>query len=339
MALFDPKADSLLLDQELLERKDRYRQLSIEDMAKDSVLEVFKMYPKIIQSLEGGTNAMDHIVVVATVEDGTEVRKVVVRLNTGSEPEEQLLVEERLYALWRNVGVRVPQIYGTHIRSTSEKFDYMVMEHIGDGTLESVDSEKRSSAISEAGAYLAGLHGLSVPKFGPLVCSSSTATLEGQHESWRVAIEDGIPDTLSYLMNKELLSTAQVSRIEAVFSKHVALLDIEGAVVLHGDYHLGNILMHKASNTIAGAIDLSQTKSGDRVFDLAFFSTYEEQGVTELMQGYREHAVLPDDLDVRMNLYRLRILMSKAKLRNRFGYFERIPQALRGIEDAVRNLV
>ncbi len=339
MALFDPKADSPLPDQELLVRKDRYRQLPVEDMGSKAVLDVFNVHPKAIRSLEGGTNAMDHVVVAATVEDGEEVRKVIIRLNASTEPEEQFLVEERLYALWRKIGVRVPQIYGTHIRSTSERFDYMVMEHIGDGTLESVSSEKKRRAVYESGAHLAGLHKLSVPKTGPLVCSSSTNTLEGKYESWRVAIEDGVPDTLSYLVNEELLAPERAAQIERIFKKHAVLLDTVDSVVLHGDYHPGNILMNSASNTIAGAIDLSQAKSGDRVFDLAFFSTYEVAAMEEFVNGYKEQHALPEDLESRMNLYRLRILISKAKLRKRFGYIDRIPQALLGIEDAVKNLV
>lgn len=336
-ALFDPKADSLLDDAQLQAFKARYRTVDIALIAQCALEETLGIVPVSIRSLGGGGNAMDHVLILARALYKGEQREFVIRANTSSFPEPRLVLESALYALWKSKGVTVPCVYGVSLRTRTRAYDYMVMDKVGDLDLETYRRERHDpvALARPVGAFLATLHGISLPGFGPFCPQYTEGYLIGAHSSWEAAILDGVPDTLNYLKHKRIIDEEMVQKIMAVFERHASLLTLSEGVLLHGDYHPANVLVRADTGAVAGAVDLSQAKVGDPLFDIAFYGTYDREALPEFIYGYQDVRPIPENSKERLALYSLRILMSKAKLRHRFGFEERIPAAVLGMEDAL----
>lgn len=339
-ALFDPKADSPLTDEHLHAFKTRYAVVDSETLARHALEETLNVVPLSVRSLGGGVNAMDHVLILTEAFFKGERREFVVRANTSPFPEPRLALEAALYTLWCSKGIAMPRVYGVGLRTPAHAYDYMVMDRIGNVDLEVYGRNHHDPALlaRSAGAFLATLHNVPLPGFGPLSSEYVEGHLTGAYSTWKDAIQDGIPSTLSYLEREEIIDTRMVKKVKEVFEQHTFLLTLSEGVLLHGDYHPANILVHADTGAIAGAVDMSQAKVGDPLFDIAFYSTYDTETFSEFVSGYQDTHSLPENLKERLALYSLRILMSKAKLRQRFGYKERIPDAIAGMEDALRVL-
>lgn len=339
-ALFDPKADSPLTDEHLHALKARYEAVDIKAVAQHALKETLGVVPVSIRSLGGGGNAMDHVLVLAEALYKGEQREFVVRANTSPFSEPRLVLEAALYALWKSKGVTVPRVYGVGLRTQTHTYDYMVMDKVGDLDLETYrkDCHDPVALARSAGAFLATLHTVPLSGFGPLSSQYVKGHFVGEYRSWEEAIRIGVPDTLSYLARAEIINEGMIQRIRAVFEEHASLLALPEGVLLHGDYHPANILVHADTGAIAGAVDLSQAKVGDPLFDVAFYGTYDRETYSEFVSRYQDSHPLPEHSTERLALYSLRILMSKAKLRQRFGFKDRIPAAIVGMEDALRVL-
>lgn len=339
-ALFDPKADSLLADEYLHGLKARYETVDIEELAQHALKETLGVVPVSIRSLGGGGNAMDHVLVLAEAFYKGEQREFVVRANTSPFPEPRLILEAALYVLWQSKGITVPRVYGVGLRTQTHAYDYMVMDKVGDIDLETYrkDCHDPVALARSAGAFLATLHTVPLPGFGPFSPRYTEGHLVGEHRSWEEVIRTGVPDTLGYLERVKIINAGTAQRVRAVFEEHASLLTLSEGVLLHGDFHPANILVHADTGAIAGAVDLSQAKVGDPLFDIAFYGTYDRETYSEFVSGYQDSHPLLEDSKERLALYSLRILMSKAKLRQRFGFKDRIPAAIAGMEDALRVL-
>ncbi len=339
-ALFDPKADSLLDDVHLHALKTRYKTVDTTQLAHRALKETLGIVPVSIRSLGGGGNAMDHVIIVAEAFHESEQREFVIRANTSPFPEPRLVLEATLYALWSSRGVVTPRVHGVGLRTQARAYDYMVMDRVGDLDLETYRKNRHDpgALAHSAGSFLAALHGVPLSGFGPFSPRYAEGLLMGAYDSWEAAIRDGVPDTLKYLERESIVNMEIAQEITAVFERHAPLLALSEGVLLHGDYHPANVLVRMDTGAIAGAVDLSQAKVGDPLFDIAFYGTYDGAALPAFVSGYQDVRPIPENPIERIALYSLRILMSKAKLRHRFGFGERIPAAVAGMEDALRVL-
>lgn len=335
--VFDPKADSPLSDETLKGKKERYARFDSDTALARVIRDVFDTEIKSVQSLSTGSNAFDHLVYRVQITDG---RSVICRINTDPTISEYFLVEAALYNAWRTAGIPSPEVFAVQLRTDSEGFDYMILESVGTTDLERLlkeDSARTASCAVRAAEFLAHIHSVSLPGFGMLTLKDTQLT--GSHSSWSEAVLVRLNETLEYLVEHSLLTKDQVEAIQAAFVRHNDLLELSQGVSLHGDYHNANILFDEIKGTIPAAIDLSQAKVGDPVFDLAFYSTYVTPEVfTIFLTAYQSKAGVQVDLEKKLALYRLRIYASKAKLRKRFGYEERIPAAIEGMVQALQEL-
>ncbi len=339
-ALFDPKADSPATDEYLHALKERYQALDIQALAQHTLEETLGITPIAVQSLGGGENAMDHVLLSVEALYQGEHKEFVVRVNTSSVPEPRLVLETKLYALWQSKGVPAPRVYGVRLRTQAYPYDFMVMDKVGDLNLETYRRGRYGSVTTarSAGAFLANLHVVALRGFGPFASGYTDGHLVGACDSWEEAIREDVEGTLDYLERTEIMSVEATGRTKRIFEQHKSLLTLPEGVLLHGDFHPANILVYMDTGLVAGAVDLSQAKVGDPLFDIAFYGTYDTETFSEFMTGYAEVRPLPEDSKERLALYSLRILMSKAKLRKRFGYEDRIAAAIIGMEDALRVL-
>ena len=331
--VFDPKADSLLSDKELAGLKARYTSFNAGEEIPNIVRETFGTPPLSWRPLEESANAFDHLVYAVDIEQGGMRLPLVVRINAARMPDEMFKVETEIYNLLTAQDIPAPIVHAARLRAGSRTYDYMVMERIGSTSLESLlakDGSLDQEYACKAGAYLKQIHTIPLQGFGMI-----EAGLRGVHATWTEALRIRLPETLAYLVEQQLLSEAASSTIERIFMQEEPML--AGGVLLHGDFHPANIIIDESDRKIAGAIDLSQAKVGDPLFDIAFYATYaSEERLAAFLEGY-DRAFTDEDRR-RLARYSLRIYLSKAKLRKRFGYEERIPAALEGIERALRVL-
>lgn len=330
--LFDPKADVEASDAQLAGKQFRYEQWDTTPLR--SYLEGALGTVAHLRPLGAGTNALDHLVYEVQFPNG--VRRIC-RVSTDAPKATNIAVESALFTLWRSAGVPAPEVNAVHLRTDEFPFDAMVMEHLGPHTLEAVlhDSpQHREEWLVRAGAFLARLHQVPISGYGGLVLKGTTLT--GYFTSWKDALQQGLPETILFLSKERLLKKEEALDIERICDRSLSSLTIERSVTIHGDYHHANILIDPVESKILGAIDLSQAKAGDPVFDIAFYSTYlTDSEFASCLRGYTSVSSLPHDFQKRFLFYRLRILLSKIRLRKRFGFTSRIPPAVEQVRRAL----
>jgi len=193
-----------------------------------------------------------------------------------------------------------------------------------------------SDTTRRAVAFLGKIHKIALSGFGPV--TRTVDGLRGTYDSWQAAILEGVDDTLHYLLQQNIIDEPTAAECRQAFATHAHILSCTDGKLLHGDYHAANIVVDD-NGEMAGAVDLTQAKVGDPAFDVAFYATYIDTGaLSTFLDGYEHVAGSIPDRRQRLALYRMRILLSKAKLRKRLGYEERIADAVKSIRDALAEL-
>lgn len=339
-AIFDPKADSLLSDAEIRGKKERYRLFNSAIEIPRIAQAVFGRLPEDFGPLSETSNAIDHVVYTMTVAVNGRVQAFICRINIGSIPETYLLAEELLYERWQEHSVPVPKVYTTRLRDVVFPYDFTVAERVGTTNLEAhvvAQGEEVSFYAYQAGAFLAQLHELFLPGFGHLsLAAVHGGKLRGVHTSWAEAVLTQLPETLLFLQHHSLISTELAYRVEMALRSGLPALASGSGVALHGDYHHANIVIDATQRRIVGVVDIGHAKVGDPLFDIAFYGTYySDEVVAHFIRGYESRRVLPANWTKMVALYQLRILLSKIKLRQRFGYEALIPPAVAGLTRAL----
>lgn len=335
--IFDPKADSWLSDEALRSKRNRYVNFDAKTVIARIAKESLRANIIRIEPLGVGANAFDHLVFRAHTDKGL---KVVFRLNTDAAIAEDFLIEKALYNTWYKAGIPSPEIFDVALRKKKDDPDYMLLEHVGTTDVEKhlkQYPQNEESYARASGAFLKHIHTIPVKGFGMLTLEGKE--LRGGHTTWREAIYVCLEETLTYLLKHKLISSKQEKEIRHAFEKNDELLTLKSGLTLHGDYHNGNIMIDEGINEVVAAIDLSQAKSGDPIYDIAFYGTYvSPKTLDAFCEGYFDQLTKPNDFEKKLALYQLRIYLSKAKLRKRFGYTERIPAAIEGIIRSLKQL-
>jgi hygromycin-B 4-O-kinase len=153
----------------------------------------------------------------------------------------------------------------------------------------------------QAGSLLARIHQVPVSGFGPL---------DGSLRGAMASAEDLILPLERYLMQGNRTPYDHLDIPTAKLMK--AMKHLRGfrggcaPVLLHGDFNATNLL---ASETgITGILDFEYAMGGDPIWDLArcSYSTHGEDW-DALLGGYQDVGVLPEDAEILLQLYRLRI--------------------------------
>jgi aminoglycoside phosphotransferase (APT) family kinase protein len=219
----------------------------------------------------------------------------------------------------------------------------MIMDKMGTGNLETRLAQHPSEShhyVRSAGEFLATLHRIQLPGFGSLsLLQAQNGALAGVAHSWKEAVRARLGETTEYLVAHGIINGETEIAVRDTLDREEHLLDLTMGTLLHGDYHDANILIDEGTRSIAGAIDLSQPKVGDPLFDVAFYATYCQQEKRDyFLEGYFSSCTPPRDWQRKVALYQMRIYLSKAKLRKRFGYESRIPAAVAGLHKSMEFL-
>jgi len=153
----------------------------------------------------------------------------------------------------------------------------------------------------EAGMFLAKIHSVVPRGFGKIHEGGV-----GKSESWGISItQPWYKDQVSQLhqyADKIKITKGQVDRAVTILNEHSHVYETVIPHLLHCDFGPKHFLVSEGH--ISGILDFENCMSGDPVYDFAWNSYF---GHDSLKEGYLKAAKLPDDFDLRIQLYGLRI--------------------------------
>ena len=341
--IFDPKADNPVPDSELAALRSRYANFESVNEITKICRNTFGCEPEsVLAKSDDAAHANEHLIYFV-VPRGSH-KEYVCRIYTGGQPDWYMLVESLLYGEMRSRGVAAPEAVAVHMRTREQPYDYIVLEKIGVQTMEArlaANNDDAELLAERAGEYLGRIHQIPTSAIRGNGYFSIGAIAQGDlralNQTWEDAVNVGVEDTLRYLREQEIIDQSFCDAIRAALHNHRGLALSEQRCFLHGDYYNANILLTQDAQ-IAGAVDLSQARIGDPAFDIAFWSTYySAEQKQAFSRGYQRSGPTIDNLEEKIAYYGLRILLSKAKLRKRYGTGS-IPKAIAGMQQFLSEL-
>lgn len=213
--------------------------------------------------------------------------------------------EQRAYAALKAAGIPTPDVIAVDTRRTLVPQDYIVMTRVSGqpviDTWDDLTPSQRERLAVEAGEILARMHAIPFETYGRLY---------GQEEvygSWREYVQAYFARYAAQALDEQIIDPALAARLERALTRHSSLLEgVTEARLIHWDYHFENILQQDGK--ITGVLDFEWALSGDPVYDLRIERQWEETCTgsrAALYAGYRSLRPLPDDLPLRLELYRM----------------------------------
>ena len=256
--------------------------------------------------------------VIYFVETKEEKESLVLRANTGfnPEPEVMMLVEKMVTDKVDSLGVPTNIVRFVDVSRKNFPFDYQIQEMLRGQDLESHfkgDKKTYDDMSFELGSLVAKYHKLKYPGFGRFDFSSAIqGKLRGSKKTFYDYITTCLEPDLHYLTQAKVITTSTSDKILDLFKERKKLINIKQGVLVHHDLADHNIMFENGK--ITGIFDWEACVVGDPILDLASCPTWKTHYPREekLLEGYlsiSEH--LPEDLTDRMNIYRLRTMIWK----------------------------
>ncbi len=230
----------------------------------------------------------------------------IVRISRGENTE--FLSEKWALDKSREAGVPAPNMFFVdEIEDKGKKLKVCVENKIpGSPMNELVDQgkltkEQIKELNIEAGMTLAKIHSVTPKGFGRIHEGGI-----GKSESWTLAVTrpwyGDNTDQLYEYAGKMGITKAQIDRATAILNEHSNIFEAVTPHLLHCDFGPKHYLVDNGH--LAGVIDFENCMSGDPVYDFAWNKYF---GHDSLKEGYLRIADLPEDFDLRIQLYGLRI--------------------------------
>lgn len=222
-------------------------------------------------------------------------------------------------------GVAVPRVIAWEHRNEAAGLSVMITEEIPGISVENEwPLEKAREILNQAGRQIALVNEVPVDGFG-WIDRDSYHILKGVQSTFNDFFHEGLADGLDNLDQFGFLNS-EITRIIDLIEVAGRILDIENAVLVHGDFDSSPIFHDCGYYT--GIIDFGEIRGCYRLADLAtclIFDRYERPLVYEyVLEGYREVIPLTDDDLYGLDLFVLnRVVtgLSHKKSRPRLAYF------------------
>ena len=298
---------------------EKYRQADIGDLVRQIAELHFPGMP--VQTSATGSAGNHYAYLIQLPQ-----RTCFFRADDGKVDDDYMEAEAVAMTMARRQGVPVPDLLVTDTTLSRFPVRYQILECVAHPSLREHDQSgvlDRPAVSEQLGVYLALLHGITGAGFGFLDTERlrRDGKLQGLDRCHADYFHKRLDDHLGYLQDVDFLDRGTIGRIEAVFQRHAALLDIERPALLHKDLAFWNVL--GTPDRVAAVVDWDDTVLGDPVDDLAIVRCFYDADVFEpLVAGYRRTAVLAEDFTTRLWMYVLRNMLWKAKIRHFMGYFQ-----------------
>jgi aminoglycoside phosphotransferase (APT) family kinase protein len=195
--------------------------------------------------------------------------------------------EAYVHAMLRARNVKVPEVvYFEHYNEALQRSVMVTTaikgKHIGHYPV----NEVPRSTLVEAGRDLAVINSISVQGFGWIKRDSSKVTaLEAELPTYRAFVFEYLEEDLAFL-SEHVLSTREIKAIWEIIDRFGDWLDIEQALLAHGDFDATHIYQEHGHYT--GIIDFGEIRGGDSFYDLGHFQMHDTAG--ELLYGRLPHS-------------------------------------------------
>jgi len=265
-----------------------------------------------------------NVVMKATLIDNTEV------IFRGHPPEVKngyFWAESVAAQKARKAGVPAYKTYLIDDTRRKFDFDYMLTECLPGKNMKSmwpIPKKLDKKLIEQTGYYLAKIHSIKPKKFGFFdnQIAKKQKKLVGIHQDWKDHIYAAFKKNLNYLVKTKVVSLAQKSKIEEIFSKNKKLLELKEAVIVQNDIADWNQLVK--GDKITAILDWDECHSGDPVAEFAAWSLFfPSERMQPLIRGYEKITPLPNNFEAKFHLYRLRYLVAKIVLRKKKLMFKK----------------
>lgn len=254
-------------------------------------------------------------------------RATFIRVEDGPDGDDYLEVESHVLREVARRDVPVPAVLGVDATRRDLPFAWQVLERIPFPDLNRHLKEGRLEPVRLApgiGAAVARWQAIAPAGFGPfdLTALRETGALRGYHPTYAAYFHTRLDAHLAFLSDRGLLTSAQADEMRVEIARHVALLELPSAVLVHKDLALWNIL--GPPDRLAAFIDFDDTIGGDPMDDLSLLACFHDgPTLAAALAGYASVRPLPSEHRRRFWLHLLRNLIFKAVIRVGAGYFER----------------
>ena len=332
--VFYPKTETPLSDSERLSLRDRYDRFNAEvELAKICEF-VFRQKPKSFFKIIAW--GLDHILYDVTLSD----KRIVVRINQTTVEDDYFEAEEYIYKKLIELNIQKCSVYHVEKRGSSFLYDFIILDKLMIGDFEKLlqegeyKTDQETILVKKSGEFLRKIHSIKTSKYGFFDRSQLTSGLIGTKDTWVDYYLTAFDINLSTLIELDYINEEKEKQIKDVVENNKSLLICENPVLLHGDYCDHNIISDM--NGITGAIDWTDAMSGDPLHDIAFWSSfYPIERLDIFLDGYYGSEIKPATFWDTLNLSLLRINVSKAVLRHKYGIPERVPLAIKKINESL----
>lgn len=152
--------------------------------------------------------------------------------------------------------------------------DYIRGRVIDTDQLVSLSPSHRFAIFDQLNAILAGMHRLDVDKVGLSDHGKRGNYAQRQLRTWGKQFKRGEPVIKANVgKHKDAAGVAAVSPLmEQLITKLASMVDAvpDETVLVHGDYRLGNVILHPTEPTVQAVIDWEISTLGHPIPDLAY---------------------------------------------------------------------
>ena len=313
--------------------EDRHSPISNEELLesvskelKDVKLVSIKPFDENAQTSFGSVNSSR----IGILDNGKEV---IIRCHPKGVKNGYFFVESLAASIALKSRVPAYTTYAIHELQHENDIAYQVIEKVDGSSIsfylkEHPEDEKK--LVYEMGKTMAKLHNIKVNGFGPFDNEmAKKGELVGIHPTLSSAINAGLDDNLKLLVENKLFSADVADKIKKLFTDN-PLLNAEYAVLVHNDFADWNLLTD--SNTVSAAVDWDECVGGDPVEEIACWSLFfDPQRLSQFISGYFSETEKYENFEERLQLMRLRYVVSKMTLRlKRYEYYK---------SDFVKNMI
>ena len=231
---------------------------------------------------------------------------------------------ERRTAVWLNSdGYLVPATLGSGLRNDGAPFDF-VLQAMANGTqLLDADLDNDPRLLAAVGASLRRIHAVPASGAGLLDLDEDYAIPTGVMPCWPDYICLRLDEHVRGCVEAGFVDAQLETRIRSLLEIMLPTLDNRPIRLLHGDPGTHNICVDPTTGMITAWLDWEDAMAGDPLFDVALLSTFQPpRRMPAVMKGY---GFSPQSVDKErlIAFYFLRIAISKAVHRIRFGIKDR----------------
>jgi Ser/Thr protein kinase RdoA (MazF antagonist) len=242
-------------------------------------------------------------------------KKLNLRIYSGEDAEIRANKEKVLYDLIaEQTNVPTPTVYLLDSSRTKADYVYSLQSILPGDNLEEVcnrlPTDEQKGIAMQIGEYMGELHTICFSRFGEEVFGNAI----GDKSTWSIFFQEFVSKNVDWCEKQGTLHGGLADSLrEHIFKWQWLLPETPSAVLIHKDFHPGNIKVqkgHDGSWKVSGIYDFEHAIAGHNEFDFAkpywaFFDPY-PQMKEPMFLGYNKISELSPLFELRMHkLYRL----------------------------------